>query len=159
MNTHMRTTGASFVAQPGKHNPRDLIIRLVEDHPTETRDDLFLKFRALIDGDSDYQRAVDWYFFVNMHDYLTSNRNRNKPASAGQREAMTLKKVNDIKRRIVDVVLLDLILPNGKALRDATFGDCAKAGGWFQLLSRKGKPSEVVGKRLSEADLKKIKFT
>lgn len=59
-------------------------------------------------------------------------------------------------RAKVRVVLLDLVLPNGKALRDATGAECAKAGGFYSEIAKHIKPTQVVDRHLSENDLKNI---
>jgi hypothetical protein len=38
-----------------------------------------------------------------------------------------------------------------------TFAECAKARGWFATLAKMGKPTQIVGKVLSEADLHKVR--
>jgi len=73
-----------------------------------------------------------------------------------QRAAEINRQAAAIAHRVRRVVLMDLRLPCGKLLRDATFADCANAGGWFVELARHGKPSEAVDKKLSEADLQNI---
>ena len=60
-----------------------------------------------------------------------------------------------IARRII---LMNMELPDGTKLRDATFAQCKKAGGWWLQLAGMGKPKQIVGETLSEADLGKIKF-
>jgi hypothetical protein len=40
-------------------------------------------------------------------------------------------------------------------LRDSTFGECAKAGGWLLRISKLGQPGEIVGSVLKEKDVKK----
>jgi hypothetical protein len=82
------------------------------------------------------------------------DRRRKARAESAARSAGALA---DLKARIRDVVLLDLILPNGKALRDATGADCAKAGGFYAAVAKHLKPTQVVDKHLSEANLQDIK--
>jgi hypothetical protein len=63
----------------------------------------------------------------------------------------------EMKASIRDIVLLDLLLPNGKALRDATGAECAKAGGFFTEVSKVLKPTQVVDRQLTESDLHNIR--
>lgn len=153
---HADTTrvGASFIAKHAQDNPRELVISLVEESPGASKDDLFAKFRARLEEAPDYQRAVDWYFFVNMYEYLVTSRNR-KPATQ-QSKAAIQREVESLKARVANVVLLDLVLPNGKTLREATGADCARAGGWFAAISKAVKPKQIVGEVLSEAQLKRM---
>lgn len=154
MNMNLHATGASFIAQEKEDNPRDIVVNLLKQYPSLDRTSLFSKFREELKGYDDYQRKVDWYFFVNMHDYLTGSRkgatlsDRISNREEAQRRAAT------IKQKVVEVILLDLMLPNGKSLRDCTFADCAKAGGFFAKIANKGKPRQVVGDVLSEEQLR-----
>ncbi|MCM0751999.1 hypothetical protein DEA98_14100 [Brucella pseudogrignonensis] len=45
--------------------------------------------------------------------------------------ARTATAFEEMKAKVRSIVLLDLVLPDGKALRDATGSECAKAGGFF----------------------------
>ena len=55
------------------------------------------------------------------------------------------------------VVLLNLVLPDGKSLRDATGAECTQAGGFFAAVGRALKPQQVVDRHLTEADLRNIR--
>lgn len=63
----------------------------------------------------------------------------------------------EMKANIRGIILLDLVLPNGKALRDATGAECAKAGGFFTEVSKAIKPTQVVDRHLAEGDLQNIR--
>lgn len=71
--------------------------------------------------------------------------------------ARTATAFERMKASIRGIVLLDLILPNGKALRDATGAECAKAGGFFSEVAKSIKPTQVVDRQLTEADLQNIR--
>lgn len=71
--------------------------------------------------------------------------------------ARTAIAFNEMKAKLRSVVLLDLLLPDGKALRDATGAECAKAGGFFADVAKALKPSQVVDRHLSEGGLQNIK--
>jgi len=62
-----------------------------------------------------------------------------------------------IKEKLREVLLLDLVLPNGKTLREATGADCARAGGFYVEVSKHIKPTQVVDKHLTEANLRDIR--
>jgi hypothetical protein len=57
---------------------------------------------------------------------------------------------------VSNIVLMNLELPNGKALKDSTFSECAKAGGFFSKVAKMGKPNAIVGKTMDEAALRKV---
>lgn len=153
---HLETsrTGASFIQTSSASNPREIVTRLYEKYPTASREMLFAEFQRLLAQDEAGQRAVALYFFVNM------SRNRNRPpaevGSREQREAAQQRAVNQLKEHIVRVVLLDLPLPDGKLLRHATFAECAAVGGWFAKIAKQGKPRQIVGKVLTEKQLRAI---
>lgn len=54
------------------------------------------------------------------------------------------------------VILMNLPMPNNKLLRDCTGTECARFGGWFKLIAKAIKPTEKVGKQLSETDLQNL---
>jgi hypothetical protein len=58
------------------------------------------------------------------------------------------------------IILLDWVLPNGKALRDCTGRECkqmsGKVGSWLQKISDRVKPTELVGSILQESDVRKL---
>jgi hypothetical protein len=60
------------------------------------------------------------------------------------------------KPAIIATILLNLEMPNGKRLRDCTGADLNKFGGFYTELARHMKPTEIVDKKFSEADLKRV---
>lgn len=75
---------------------------------------------------------------------------RRDTAEARQR---TMKAVAALR----DTVLLDLVMPNGKLLRDASGADCAKAGGFYAEIAKHLKPTQIVDRHLKEGDLQNIR--
>ncbi|NNV20571.1 hypothetical protein EHE22_09055 [Ochrobactrum pseudogrignonense] len=71
--------------------------------------------------------------------------------------ARTATAFEEMKAKVRSIVLLDLVLPDGKALRDATGSECAKAGGFFSEVAKALKPTQVVDKNLTENDLQNIR--
>lgn len=156
MNLDLRSTGASFVAGKQENNPRDLIIEVIEKNPEADRKTRFEEFRTLLqDSGDDYQRAVDFYFFINMHDYLTTNRSHRHRvpldrAAAKQHQSIA---VENIKAQIV---MLDLTMPNGKSMRDCTGSEMATFGSRFQRIAEKVGKTKIVGAVLNEEQIKAI---
>ncbi len=156
MNMQLHSTGASFVAAKEKNNPRDLVAKIIEKMESAERSEQFEAFRTMLAKRSDeYQRAVDWYFFVNMHDYMTTNRNRRRDPI--ERAEALAEKHDRVKSIVAQIVLLDLTMPNGMALRDCTFAECAKFGGFFAKIAKKGKPKQIVGKVMTEEQLQALR--
>jgi hypothetical protein len=79
---------------------------------------------------------------------------RRERAESAARAADTLAAM---KAKVREVVLLDLPMPDGKLLREATGAECAKAGGFYEAVGRALKPTQVVDKHLSEGDLQNIR--
>lgn len=63
----------------------------------------------------------------------------------------------ELKAKVRAVVLLDLELPNGKKLRQATGAECKKAGGFYSEVAKHLKPTQVVDRHLTESELKNIR--
>lgn len=79
---------------------------------------------------------------------------------ARQREAAKSRRdsaVSELKSKLRDVLLLDLVMPDGKKLREATGAECAKAGGFYAEIAKHIKPTQVVDKHMSEADLRNVR--
>jgi hypothetical protein len=93
---------------------------------------------------------------MRMHDFVVRPARGHGGRLAGRRQERSAK-VADVKRRLA-VVLLDLVLPgSGKKLRDATFAECAKVGGWYAKVAKMGGPRQIVGRVLSEEKLQAVK--
>lgn len=154
MNMALHSTGASFIAEKTDHNPRDLVIEVVKAMPEAGRKERFEQFLAdLSEAGEEYRRAVAWYFFVNMHDYLTTSRNHADPVQRAQARVQQREVVERIKAQIV---LLDLTMVNGKAMRDCTGAEMAKFGNRFQKIAERVGKTKTVGSVLSEDQVKTI---
>lgn len=147
----LHATGASFIAQTKEANPIDLVKLVVEKMPNAGRKERFAEFEELLAAEGEvYERAVRWYFFVNMHDYLTTRRS--SPANSASRTS----KVEDIVNKVREAVLLDLVMPNEKRLRDCTGAECAKFGGFYAKIARKVGKTKIVGEVLNEVQIRAL---
>lgn len=63
-----------------------------------------------------------------------------------------------IDKRLVESVLLDWLMPNGKKLRDCTFAEGhkfqAEIPAWMATFLDKGKPDQIIGHVVNEAELR-----
>lgn len=75
------------------------------------------------------------------------------PEVRAQRKAEIVQGAIAITNRIV---LMNLRLPCGKLLREATFADLDDTIGWMRELKKHGKPTEAIDKKLTEADLQNV---
>lgn len=154
MNMELHSTGASFVAEKSEHNPRDLVIEAVKKMPEASRKERFDRFwLSLTDAGEEYQRAVAWYFFVNMHDYLTTNRSQVNPA---RRTEVRTQQTEVVERIKAQIIMLNLTMPNGKAMKDCTGAEMARFGNRYQRIAEKVGKAKLVGAVLSEDQVKAI---
>lgn len=152
-------TGSAAVSRVAQKNPMEILISLIEDDPTADADRLFSHWSHIIRDDEDLLTPALRHTFTNMLSCLDRDRRRSRQRptiaasqNVAEREAMK----EQAKTVIVQTILMNLALPDGKLLRDAKFKDCAKAGGWFSRIAKMGKPDAVVGRTLSEEDLRKV---
>jgi hypothetical protein len=145
-----------------KGSPREILARLIERSSRPDEDDIKEKCKAKVIDDPDHVDAMFEYWFANNYRSLifqkrqerTTPKQREEMKAASKDKVEALKTV--IKARATQMVLLDMVMPSGKALRDSTGKDCAKAGGWLAKIAKAIKPSDVVGKVLSEAQIRKM---
>jgi hypothetical protein len=140
-----------------KASPRDLLKRLMGEHVGVAEHDLMKMFMELVRDDHDYLDAIVEYWFAN--NYRSTVRRPTAPISP-KTSAAHAARVDKIKAAIkvkaTRMVLLEMILPNGKTLAASTGRDCSKAGGWLAKIAKSIKPADVVGVVLSEAEVSKL---
>lgn len=141
--------GATRISWRGS-SARKKVFELIEVHPTFTDRDIAYLVQDL--NDEELILSMIEYFIVNTR---AATRKPISPEKRAELEAKKNKVIADIQaviHRAAKIILLDMILPNGKPLRDCTGTECAAFGGWFQVVGeRVGK--NKVGDVLSEADL------
>lgn len=65
--------------------------------------------------------------------------------------------LDEVKTSIRNFLLLDLIMPNGKAARHNTGAELARAGSFWTEVSKKLKPTQVLDRHMTEDQLKDIR--
>jgi hypothetical protein len=161
-------TGAK-VQSWNRANPRDLLKKLLEAHGDRDDKDKMLKlfYEKLEEADKAYTDAIVEYWFTNNYNSLTAERVIRDPASRAARQktetAVAGQMKSELREKIIgaaNLMLLALVLPNGKKLADCTGRECRalskKTGSWLKKIADKIKPDERVGDRLSEADVRKL---
>lgn len=142
--------------------------------PTASRKQAFELFLDEVKGDPRLVRALAEDYFYRMAAQwepqkvgksfmlaATPATKRRAEMSAERREesaARVNKSVADLKVRIKAVIMLDLVMPNGKKLRHCTGAEVAKFGGMFTEIARHIKPTQVIDKHFNERDLQEIKL-
>lgn len=97
-----------------------------------------------------YRDFIVEEFAPNSTAVLSARRER-EPADPQSRAKAVEQLTNQLK-----IALLDHQLSDGTPLRDATFGQVAREGGWLQSIAKCGKANEIVGKKLTESDLQSL---
>jgi hypothetical protein len=128
---------------------RGLLMKLVRLYPDASRDELeelFLIEAKTQDSliDEALRRAFD-------NDFARMEQPSPRP-----RKKLTEAEIAAAAERLKAIVLLDLILPNGKKLGDCTGKECRAAGGWLIEVGARVGDRGVVGETLNEAEVAKI---
>jgi hypothetical protein len=146
-----------------------------DPHSLENRNSIWKRFLAFVRS-KDGQQHIDViaeYWFTNQYrqmlvDYpepieqITKRQETERAvqAAAEQTRERLQKSVDEAIERRARTVLLDWILPNGKALRDCSGRECkemsGRVGKWLGQIARRVKPREIVGDVLQEADVRKL---
>lgn len=148
--------GAAAMRRGAKRNPVEVLVRLWEDDYGASKEALFARWRTAVEADSNLLEAVLLSAFTNIVSAI--ERNNKRPVVRPRQEVKAARSAAAavLSAAVREVVLMDLEMPNGKKLRECTFSEVGQFGSWFKLLACKGKPSEIVGKVLTEDDLRKI---
>lgn len=146
-------------------NPRDLLKTLIDENPSAAKPALLAMVRSeLLDERAAdmLDSVIEYWFTNNYHSLVAPVARAPRPPREVVKAAQTAK-VAEIKANVqariqeeARLLLLDLVLPNGKALRDSTGNECAKAGGWFTKIASRIPPGKKVGKVLSEDQLRSL---
>jgi hypothetical protein len=149
-------------------NPRKLLRQLLGKYPKDDRAKLFKLFTEMLDNSDerdDYYQVIVWYWFVNNHHSLTMEKvgaaeDHRKLQHRQAEVAVARDRVQKLIEREAQIKLLDMVLPNGKRLRDCTGNECralgAKVGSWLLKVSQELRPEQVVGDALTEKQVRKI---
>lgn len=151
-----KRTGAATNRRTARKNPYELLIELRDQDATASWDRLFQQWCKLVEADEDHLEAVLRYAWANFTAQYDRDNHKNGMKKKRQDTAAERSAITKMVAAVKGLVLMDLLLPNGKMLRKATFRECSLAGGWFKLIALKGNPSEIVGQKLTEDDLHKI---
>lgn len=135
-----------------------LLRKLIKKHPKAPRDELeelYLEkvkgpnFRATAANEALIDEALLRSFALDL-DKLQKRR------SQKSRRRVSEAAIAAGTEAVKSVVLLDLVEPNGKKLRDCTGAECRVSGGWRIKIAERIGDDGIVGDKLSEAQLAKI---
>jgi hypothetical protein len=141
-------------------NPRVRLRSIIQQHSASSEKvwrELFWE-QITTDETQDELRAVVAYWFDNNLRSILKDRGpiiKRHRAAAYRAAAMATEEAKaQLSKRINEealrIVLLDLVMPNGKVLFDCTGRDCQHFGGWFVAIAKKVPPKAKVGDTLSE---------
>jgi (p)ppGpp synthase/HD superfamily hydrolase len=152
-NIGITTQSASFNRKRSEFSFIDLIEQVREELPGASRSVQFARFEELLEEKPQYQYGVDWYAFTN-----NINGRKRIPRAARQeqkaeREEAQRKTVEKIKGQIL---LLALVMPNGKPMRDCTGAEMAKFGDGYKRIAARVSRSKTVGAVLSEDEVRML---
>lgn len=147
-----------------KENPLGLFIAVLKERPKSSESAHKAAFKRLVlsDGYEDFVDAIvqEWLSIK----YSTALRAAQPPtvaeikAVAARRKSERIAEAVMTKKaiKLIGSRLLDFAMPNGKRLRDCTFGYCAEIGGAIGKIGARGEPNEIVGKVLTAAQVQEI---
>ena len=149
-------TGASATRRVGKVGLLQLLINLIENDPTASKEVMFRKWRAAIINDPEDIDVALLYTFTNL--WETAERDHKPKAQRDPAQIQArIAQVAEVREQIVRKVFsLDFVMPNGKQLGDCTFGYLEKVGGVFIKISKMGKPNQVIRKVLTAKKLEEV---
>lgn len=141
-------------------NPRDVLKRILDKEPDLTEDDAGNECWDIIHRDPAQMRTVFEYWFTNNYRSLVKPRYSTTPRGSAAVKIVTAAISSQIEQKIeerVKIVLLDMMLPNGKPLRNSTREELVELGGWAGKIAEKLQPNETVEQAgLSESQLREL---
>lgn len=142
-------------------NPRERLQKIMTRYPFESYEEIERRFfDDVIDEPALIEVIIKYWCANNYHSLKAAKRTPRDAAATKAPTAATVEQIKEnLKARIreeAQIMLLDMALPNGKTLRDSTFGYCTRLGGGLSRIGAKGKPGQIVGKHLSETEVRKL---
>lgn len=146
-------------------NPREMLVRMMDESPGTSRETLLEEFRGEVRkrGNDSYLDVIIDYWFANNFYSLTADRPERKAEARAQKADQVETIKTKLKAKIVEearVILLDLMMPNGRRLAECTGAECGRmskrVGTWLSNIAGAVRPSEVVGDVLDEAAVRRF---
>lgn len=138
-------------------NLNELLISLRKLYKTESKDDVTARFLdrlreddGFIDQSGMFWVSLNWNKLVEPAKPAKpqTKKMRRSPAVAAAAAAVVVEKIKDI-------VLLDLVMPNGKKIRHGTGREVLNFGGGFAKLACRIGGDDIFGEHFSEADVRR----
>jgi hypothetical protein len=158
--THVDTGITGAKRQSWKHdNPRDVLINIIDEHPSDAKESLLELFTQVVLEKGRrglLETIIEYWFANNLNSLLKSDSTLKKEFSKGPQVSKVKEQIRERIKIAAGIVLMDMILPNKKRLRDCSGAECAAVGGWLSIVATRMAPSAIVGKTFSEQDVRKM---
>lgn len=148
-------------------SPRALLERLVAVHGFEDREQLLRIFEEHVRGNDALISTIIEYWYTNNLNSLIAAQHRAKPEEALQMASVREKANREARETVTKAIehrarlmLLDLMMPNGKRLRACTGEECRSlsktVGQWLVAVAKEVPAKKRVGEALSEDRLHEL---
>jgi hypothetical protein len=159
--------GGPAMHKMAKKNPDAVLLAVMNENPDSPQEDVLAEWWKRIRKDEELLYACAMAHGVNAmrnigllridpQERAEVVRPQRSAAERAERKTEALKEAAVMAETTRQVILLDMVMPNGNPLRDCTDKDCAKAGGWLSKVAAKLKPGEKVGDVLSETEVRRL---
>jgi hypothetical protein len=145
-----------------KGNPRSLLQTIIEKNPKADLEEIYSLFWNEIEGDKQLLMAcVSYWLDLNYKAILRADESKQQPLGrtahpVSADEPPVVAKLRERIEHEATLVLLELVMPNGKPLGDCTGTQCRKFGGLFAQLAKHVPRQKTVRSVLKEADVQKL---
>jgi hypothetical protein len=154
MNLHTTEHGAT--QRRREDGPRQLLTKVLLKYPKSSRKRQIELFKEkVLDSKTDYllDKIIEEWADKNL-------RALTRPSRVAQARKRSAQSVKGKKTRLKKLVLLSLVLPNGKTLGETTGAECVKlgpkVGRWLSTIGSRVSPTELVGKALTEKQVRTL---
>ncbi len=146
-----------------KESALGLFIAMISErkNQTETEHKRFFRNLILSEGYEGFLDAVikEWMGIKYAAAYRAANpptiKEVEKKATSRRVERERQKLERENAKNLLGSRILDLVTPNGKALRDCTGNECKKLGGFYTKIAEKVGANQRVGSVLKAEDISK----
>lgn len=150
-----------------KSNPRDVLKEIVEKNPGASKASLHEELVRKVITDEEMMNSIIEYWFTNNYNSLTDGRFAEPPEKRSHQSAQRVAAISQQVRTKIKteaaIMLMEMIMPNGVALKHCTGRDCrtlsTTIGHWLEMVADRLKPGQKVGDHLDEAQLKELYST
>jgi hypothetical protein len=139
---------------------RGLLLNLLRNHPEEERSELEKLYLAKAKGGNFRARPANEALIDEALLRVFDNDfgRLQTPARPQRRKAVPLsdEDIAAAEQRFAKIILLDMVMPNGKKMRDCTGGEMTQFGGWYIKVGERVGIDGIVGNELNEKQVARI---